>query len=345
MGAVENVANSEVAQNVGEVAGPAIEVVHDALREGVKRGTEVVHGAARAVVPAGGLPDIEDAEERAERYAETIENQAEGLADSAAKAFDAVGDKAPAVLNAVDPSGALEDAVEEIGETVMGALGEAAVEEAVETVAGSAPVVGAIIPSYYLIHGAAKTAAGATSLVAAGAMTLVGGVYGAAAAPFDGGASWGKVANTSRGVSLWGASVGAEGGLIAAKGAMGFADQVATHRQHFPWCLLCTDVVSPSRGLHSVAFFTHKFFMVCLTAFLAFCVPGSGVPARHRPGQDGVQDGRELHQPDAKLEVKVPRISGKDTFVVACGVHSLSCIFSGPKPASKIVPKAKNIAI
>lgn len=234
MGAVENVANSEVVQNVGEVAGPAIEVVHDALREGVKKGTEVVHGAVRAVVTPRGLPDIEDAEDRAERYAETIETQAEGLADSAAKAFGAVSDNAPVFLKDVVPSEALEDAVEELGETVAGALGEAAVEEAVETVAGSVPVVGAIIPSYYLLHGGAKTAAGATSLVAAGVMTLVGGVYGAAAAPFDGGASWGKVANTSRGVSRWGASVGAEGGLIAAKGAMGFADQVCTHRQHFP---------------------------------------------------------------------------------------------------------------
>ncbi|CAN0211837.1 unnamed protein product, partial [Ectocarpus fasciculatus] len=236
VGAVENVANNEIVQNVGEVVGDAVGVVHDALREGVKTGSEIVHGAARAMnkaggVTSGGMPDIEGVEERAERYAETMETQAEGLADHAAEAFDRARENAPDVLSAVDPKGALEEMTEEVGEAVVESLGGEVVEEVLEAAVGSIPIAGALIPSYYLVHGGAKAAAGVSSLAAAGTMALVGGVYGIAAAPFDGGASWGKVANASRGVSVWGASMGAEGGLIAAKGAMGFADQVAPGSQ------------------------------------------------------------------------------------------------------------------
>lgn len=224
-------ANNEMVQNAGELVGDVVSVVHGALREGVKTGTEVVHGAARAMNKAGGvtsrgMPDIEGVEERAERYAESMETQAEGLSDSAAEAFDWAREKAPGVLRAVDPDGTVEEAVEEVGEAAMEILGGEIAEEALEAAAGSIPVAGALIPSYYLVHGGVKAAAGVTSLAAAGTMALVGGVYGIAAAPFDGGASWGKVANASRGASVWGASIGAEGGLIAAKGAMGFADQV-----------------------------------------------------------------------------------------------------------------------
>ncbi|CAM9728858.1 unnamed protein product [Ectocarpus sp. 6 AP-2014] len=240
VGAVESVANNEIVQNAGELVGDAAGVVHDALREGVKTGTEAVHGAARAMNKAGGvtsrgMPHIEGVEERAERYAESMETQAEGLSDSAAEAFDRARENAPDVLRAVDPDGTLEEAVEEVaegvGEAVMEVLGGEVAEEALEAAVGSIPVAGALIPSYYLIHGGVKAVAGATSLAAAGTMALVGGVYGLAAAPFDGGASWGKVANASRGASVWGASMGAEGGLIAAKGAMGFADQVAPGSQ------------------------------------------------------------------------------------------------------------------
>ncbi|CAN0499708.1 unnamed protein product [Ectocarpus sp. 12 AP-2014] len=240
VGAVESVANNEIVQNAGEVVTDVVGVVHDALREGVKKGTEVVHGAARAMnkaggVTSGGIPDIEGVEERAERYAESMETQAEGLADSAVEAFDRARENAPGVLRAVDPDGTLEEAVEEVaqevGEAVAEILGGEVAEEALEAAVGSIPVAGALIPSYYLIHGGVKAAAGVTSLTAAGTMALVGGVYGIAAAPFDGGASWGKVANASRRASVWGASMGAEGGLIAAKGAMGFADQVAPGSQ------------------------------------------------------------------------------------------------------------------
>ncbi|CAN0550467.1 unnamed protein product, partial [Ectocarpus sp. 8 AP-2014] len=202
--------------NAGELVGDAVGVVHDALREGVKTGTEVVHGAARAMNKAGGvtsrgMPDIEGVEERVERYAESMETEAEGLSDSAAEAFDRARENAPGVLSAVDPEGTLEEAVEEateeVGEAVMEILGGEVAEEALEAAVGSIPVAGALIPSHYLIHGAVKAAAGATSLAAAGTMALVGGVYGIAAAPFDGGASWGKVANASRGASVWGASM------------------------------------------------------------------------------------------------------------------------------------------
>lgn len=247
-------ADSEIVQNVGDAVG----VVHDALREGVKTGTEVVHGAARAMnkaggVTSGGMPDIEGVEERAEGYAESMETHAEGLADSASEAFERARERAPDILSAVDPEGKLEETVEEmaeeVGEAVMECLGGEAAEEALEAVAGSIPIAGALIPSYHLIHGGVKAAAGVTSLATAGTMALVGGVYGMAAAPFDGGASWGKVANASRGASLWGASMGAEGGLIAAKGAMGFADQV-TYIQRIPPPspprVFCADVVSPA---------------------------------------------------------------------------------------------------
>ncbi|CAB1112591.1 unnamed protein product [Ectocarpus sp. CCAP 1310/34] len=132
VGAVESVANNEIVQNAGEVVGDAVGVVHDALREGVKTGTEVVHGAVRAMNQAGGvasrgMPDIEGVEERAESYADLMETQAE-WADSAAEAFDRARENAPDVLRAVDPDGTLEEVVEEVtqeaGEAVVEILGE-----------------------------------------------------------------------------------------------------------------------------------------------------------------------------------------------------------------------------
>lgn len=232
---VENLANSEVVEKVGEGLGHAIGAVHDTVREGVKIGTEATHKVARAVnaadgVTPEGMPEIEDSAEVAERLVDMFESEVEGLATSTGEAFDTLREYTPGVVGAVDPSGAMEEAVEacagQAGETVMEWIGEAALEEAAESVAELVPGVGAVIPFWLVVNGTAKATAGACGLVAGGSIALVGGLYGAAAAPFDGGASWGNAMNASRTPSAWGASMGAEGGLIAAKGALGFANQV-----------------------------------------------------------------------------------------------------------------------
>lgn len=238
VGAMENLANSDIVQKVVEAAGPAIGAVHDTLREGAKHTTEAVHRAARAGgVVSRGMPETKDAEEVAEGYVEAIETKAEdlaeGLTQSAGGVFDTLREKAPAaVLDAVGPSGAVEEAVEEcakqVGETAMEVMGEAAIEEIAESVAEVIPGVGVVGPSCHLILGTGKAAAGVSSLLTGGVIAVVGGVYGAAAALFDGGAAWGKVMNVSRGPSGWGASMAAEGGLIATKGAVGYVGQVCT---------------------------------------------------------------------------------------------------------------------
>ena len=225
VGAAEKLVNSEVAQKAGEV----VSVMHDALREGVKKGTEVVHGATRAMnaadgVPSDGLPAIEDADEVAEGYRDAIKTLEDTLPDAAGELADAL--KENSILNAVDPSGAAGEVVEQVGETLAGVVGGEVVEEVVETVAEVVPGVGVIGPSVHLIHGTGKATAGLSSLLTGGVLAIVGGVYGAVAAPFDGGAAWGKIMNVSRKSSAWGASMGAEGGLIAAKGAVGYANQV-----------------------------------------------------------------------------------------------------------------------
>eukprot|EP00903_Cladosiphon_okamuranus_P021074 g19359.t1 len=215
---------------VEKVVGPAIDAVHDGVREVVKKGTEVVHGAARAIVTPKGMPDIPEPEEVAKGLSKTIKTQAEALPESAEKVFDAAEGIAQGVVDVVDPSGAMkaaiQNATEFVGESVVDLMEETVVEEAIETVIGSVPIVGTIMPSIHLLHGCVKTAAGVSSLAVGGAVYFVGGACGAVAAPFDGGATYGKVANVSREMSTWGASVTAEGGLIATKGAMGFADQI-----------------------------------------------------------------------------------------------------------------------
>lgn len=287
VGAVENLVNSDVIQKAGEVAAPAIGVVHDALREGVKKGTEVVHGATRAVnaacgVTSRGMPEIEGVDEVAEGYLEAIETQAEGLAESAGEAFDTLKEKAPAVLDAVDPSGALEETAKHAGEAVVGLMGGEFVEEVMESVTEVVPGVGVIVPSYHLIHGTGKVAAGVSSLVTGGVMAFVGGVYGAAAAPFDGGAAWGKVMNVSRKPSAWGASMSAEGGLIAAKGAVGYANQVCNVRtvlfSRQDVFVTLPYVLSPSRSLPAGCWaFVMMAKKACLADVFPYQVPGSQV--------------------------------------------------------------------
>lgn len=232
---IENLANREVVEKVGEGLGHAIGAVHDTVREGVKIGTEATHKVARAVnaadgVTPEGMPDIEESADVAERCVDVIENQVEGLARSTGEAFDALRQNAPGVLRAVDPSGGMEEAMEacaeQVGETAMEWIGEVALEEAAESVAELVPGVGAVIPFWHVVNGTAKATAGTCGLVAGSSIALVGGLYGMAAAPFDGGTSWGNAMNASRTPSAWGASMGAEGGLIAAKGALGFANQV-----------------------------------------------------------------------------------------------------------------------
>lgn len=260
MRAVETLANSDVVQKTGELAGPAIGVAHDALREAAKKTSEIVHGATRAMTAAGritakGIPEIKGIQE----HVEAIETSADDLAESTKEVFDTLREKAPDVLDAVDPSGAVEEAVEacveQAGETMVELVGEVAAEEVAESVAEVIPGVGIIVPSYHLIHGAGKATAGISSLVTGGIMALVGGVYGAAAAPFDGGAAWGKVMNVSRKPSAWGASMSAEGGLIAAKGAMGYANQVCCLHNDFLPRRLFRNVVAcipppPDRSRH-----------------------------------------------------------------------------------------------
>ena len=240
-GLAENLANSEVVEKGAEVIG----AVHDTLREVVKIGTEQVHGVARAMNAAGGgtpkgMPDIKDS---ADDYVDEIEAKIEGLAASVGETFDKVRESAPDLLEVVDPTGALEETVETLAEqvgeevagTVIGTVMECAGEELLETATGSIPVVGAIVPFWSVIHGTAKATAGTCSLLAGGSMALIGGLYGAAAAPFDGGASWGTVMNSSRKPAAWGASMGTEGGLIAVKGAVGFADQVPCNMLSHPY--------------------------------------------------------------------------------------------------------------
>lgn len=233
VGAMENLVSSDIVQKAGEVAGPAIDVVHDALREGAKKGAGIVHGTARALntadgVASEGMPEIDGIDEVAKDYVEAMD-----LGGSVREAFDELREKAPDVLEAVDPSGAGEEALEacaeQMGKAVVGIVGEAAAEELAETVAEVIPGVGVAPPSIHLIHGAGKATAGISGLVTGGVIALVGGVYGAAAAPFDGGAAWGKIINVSRKPSAWGASMSAEGSLIAAKGAVGFVNQVCLY--------------------------------------------------------------------------------------------------------------------
>lgn len=197
---VEHLANSAVLNTAGDVVEHTTDVVHDTLREIVKTGTGAVHGAARAVnaadgVTPTGMPDVDDSAEVAERIVEGVEEAAEHCA-------------------------------EHVGKEAMEWVGEIALEEAAESVAELVPGVGAIIPFWHVVNGTAKATAGACGLVAGSSLALVGGAYGAVAAPFDGGAAWGNVMNASKAPSAWGVSMGAEGGLVATKGALGFANQV-----------------------------------------------------------------------------------------------------------------------
>ncbi|CAM9886306.1 unnamed protein product, partial [Scytosiphon promiscuus] len=67
---------------------------------------------------------------------------------------------------------------------------------------------------------------GSCGLVAAGAVALGGGVYGAVAAKYDRGASLGGAMNVSMKMSAWSASHLTEGTLHATRGAAGLVNQV-----------------------------------------------------------------------------------------------------------------------
>ena len=99
-------------------------------------------------------------------------------------------------------------------------LGEIA-PDVISGIAESSSALAALVPAYAVIDGSVRTRVGVCGLLAGGTVAVVGGLYGAAAAPFDGGAALGGAMDVARGTSAWGASVAIQGcrRLIAVKAA------------------------------------------------------------------------------------------------------------------------------
>lgn len=200
-----------------EVDDGLVEEVAEALVEGVEAVSEHLANCEVAGKVGEAIEDVCGAAHDTLR--EGVGMGAEGI-HAAGRALNGAGEEVASQF--IETEQMIEAATNSIGEIALDSLAE----EAAETAADMLPVVGAIMPTYNLIDGSLKTVVGAGGLVVGGTTAVLGGLVGAVAAPFDGGATWGGAMNVSRRTSAWSASVAGEGTLTAAKGAAGLCNQV-----------------------------------------------------------------------------------------------------------------------
>lgn len=223
----KNLTDSEVAGEAGEVIGNAVAGAHEILRGVAETGAEAIHGVVRAglatreITPAG-MPDIED---NAGVVADGID-ATKTQVEPAPEFIEIVKKSVPDVTCFVYESGAIEETLKKVAKTVVKLLASDAAEEIAEVVLDSVPVMGLVFAVYRLMNGSSKTLVGVGGLAAAGAIAVGGGVWGAAATPFDGGAALGNSMSIARKTASWSGSVGMEGCLIATKGAAGVVSQI-----------------------------------------------------------------------------------------------------------------------